>query len=95
MARKKTSMSPVRLISAGLPGPWRYLDLLPTISLLRNLLGDLPRGAYPILALLAWRTLTTERKKQQQAVLHAHREAIRRSQPVFIVGRKKKRFGLF
>ncbi len=95
MARKKTTVSPVRLIQAGLPGPWRYLDLLPTISLLRNLLADLPRGAYPIVGLVLWRTLTAERKKHQQAVLHAHREAIRRSQPVFIVGRKKKRLGLF
>ena len=83
------------MLSAGLPGPWRYLDLLPTISLLRNLLADLPRGAYPIVGLMLWRTLTTERKKQQQALLQAHREAIRRSQPLFIVGRKRKRFGLF
>ena len=95
MARKRTTVSPVRLIQAELPGPWRYLDLLPTIRLLRNLLTDLPRGAYPLLGLIVWRTLTIERQKQQQAVLHAHREAIRRSQPVFIVGRKKKRFGLF
>ena len=95
MARKKTTVSPLRIIQAGLPGPWRYLDLLPTISLLRNLLADLPRGAYPILALMAWRTLTAERKKQQHAVLYAHREAIRRSQPVFVVGRKRKRFGVF
>ncbi len=95
MARKSTTVSPVRLIAPRLPGPWQYLDLLPTISLLRNLLSDLPRGAYPIVALVVWRTLMGERQKQAQAGLHAHREAIRRSQPLYIVGRKKKRFGLF
>lgn len=95
MARKPAKIDPVRLLAPRLPGPWQYVSLLSQVSVVRNLLKDAPRAAYPLIALLLWRTVQTERRKNQQAILDAHRNAIRRSQTVFVVQRRKKRFGLF
>jgi len=95
MARKAAKTDPIRWISPRLPGPWQYVNLLSQVSLVRNLLNETPRAAYPLIALLLWRTVQTERRKNQQAILDAQRNAIRRSQPVFVVQRRKKRFGIF
>jgi hypothetical protein len=94
MARKPAKLDPIRFLAPRLPGPWQYVSLLSQASVVRNLLNDLPRAAYPLLALVVLRTVQTERRKNQQAILDAHRNAIRRSQTVFVV-RRKKRFGLF
>jgi len=94
MARKAAKTDPIRWISPRLPGPWQYVNLLSQVSVVRDLLKEMPRAAYPLLALVLWRTVQTERRKNERAILDAHRNAIRRSQTVFVV-RRKKRFGLF
>ncbi|MGI8588066.1 MAG: hypothetical protein ACR2M0_10325 [Chloroflexia bacterium] len=84
----------VRTVQPRLPGPWQYLDLLTMLSVARRLTRDMPRGAYPLVALVIWRTLQSEQKKQAKTLREAEREAIRRSQVVYVV-KPKKRFGLF
>jgi len=94
--KKNKTIDVVRVVRPRLPGPWQYLDLLPMLTALRNLSRDLPPAAYPLLALVAWRTIQSDRRKYRQALLQAEREAIRRSQPVFIAKPpRKKRFLLF
>jgi hypothetical protein len=93
---QKPKVDVVRKTQPRLPGPWQYLSLLPMLQVARNLTRDLPRGAYPILALVVWRTLKSEQRKQDAALLTAQRTAIRRSLPVHVVQpAKKKRFLLF
>ncbi|HMA37453.1 MAG TPA: hypothetical protein VKY74_23570 [Chloroflexia bacterium] len=92
---RQPKIQPVRTVPPRLPGPLQYLDLLPMLTLARTLTRDLPRGAYPLLALVIWRTIQSERRNHSKALLDAEREAIRRSQPVYVVKPKKKRFLLF
>jgi hypothetical protein len=93
---QKPKVTVVRTTQPRLPGPWQYLSLLPMLQVARGLTRDLPRGAYPIVALVVWRTLKNEQRKQEQALLDARRTAIRRSLPVYVVKpAKKKRFLLF
>src|SRR5690349_4998996 len=85
-------------------GPLRYLGMMQTVEVARNGLDDV-RGlewvAYPIIALVAWRTLLAERRKRaklaaqaRELKLDARRDAIRDSLPAELRGRKK-RFILF
>lgn len=85
----------VRVLRPNLPGPWRYLGLIEMLTTARHLAQDLPRAAYPLVALVVWRTLVSERRKQRQAVLDAQREAIRRAQQIWVVRPRRKRFGIF
>jgi len=98
MPKSKQSPSKLQLraVRPWLPGPWQYLDILPAISLIQNRLRDAPNLAYPLLALLVWRTIQRERRERAKALLHAHREAIRRSQQIWVVKPKpQKRFLIF
>jgi hypothetical protein len=85
-------------------GPLRYLGMLQTVELARDDLRDV-RGlegvAYPVIALVALRTLMAERRRQARLAhearelrLDARRDAIRESLPANLRGRKK-RFILF
>jgi hypothetical protein len=85
-------------------GPLRYLGMMQTVQVARNGLDDV-RGlewvAYPVIALVAWRTLRAERRRRvklaaqaQELKLAARRDAIRDALPADLRGRKK-RFILF
>jgi hypothetical protein len=78
-------------------GPLRYLGLMQTVDVARHDLADV-RGlewvAYPIIALMAWRTMVSERRKREADLLAARRIAIRDALPKDLRGRKK-RFILF
>ncbi|HUS15976.1 MAG TPA: hypothetical protein VM536_13300 [Chloroflexia bacterium] len=93
--RKKKPGLQVHKVQPRLPGPWQYLDLLPMLGLMRNRFRDVPRAAYPVIALVVWRTIQGERTKQQKALFDAEREAIRRSQHIHIVAPKRRRFIFF
>jgi len=85
----------IRTLRPTLPGPWHYLDLPPMLTAARNLTRDLPPFAYPILAFVVWRTMLKERNDRARAILNAQRTAIRRSQTLYVVKPRRKRFLLF
>jgi hypothetical protein len=78
-------------------GPLRYLGIKQTMDVARQDLADV-RGlewiAYPIIALIAWRTILAERRKREETALAVRRAAIRDTLPPKLRGRKK-RFILF
>jgi hypothetical protein len=78
-------------------GPLRYLGIKQTMDVARQDLADV-RGlewiAYPIIALIAWRTMLAERRKREENALAVRRAAIRDTLPPELRGRKK-RFILF
>lgn len=85
-------------------GPLRYLGMMQTVEVARNGLDDV-RGlewvAFPIIALVAWRTMAAEGRKRAKLAVKARelslkdrRADIRESLPADLRGRKK-RFILF
>jgi hypothetical protein len=82
----------VREINPVLPGPWQYLSILTMFRAMEHRFRDLPPIAYPVIALTVWRAIQKERIAQRQALFDAEREAIRRSQKVYIARPKRKRF---
>ena len=94
-SRRKKAQLQIRPVRPQLPGPWQYLGLLPMLNQARTLTRDLPPLAYPLLALVVWRTIQSEERARVKAQLDAHREAIRRSQGIYVVRPPRKRFLLF
>ena len=93
--RKKQTALEIHTLRPRLPGPWQYLGVLPMLTVARNLARETPPAAYPLVALVVWRTMQSEQRKRRQAIFDAEREAIRRSQQIYIVKPKRKRFILF
>ena len=93
--KKKQTKLEIRTLSPRLPGPWQYLGLLPMLTVARNLARETPPAAYPLVAFVVWRTIKEEQRKRREAVFDAEREAIRRSQRIYVVKPKRKRFILF
>ena len=93
--REKQTALEIHTLRPRLPGPWQYLGLLPMLTVARNLARETPPAAYPLVALVVWRTMQSEQRKRRQAIFDAEREAIRRSQQIYIVKPKRKRFILF
>ena len=93
--KKKQKTLEIRTLSPRLPGPWQYLSLVPMLTVARNLARETPPAAYPLVAFVVWRTMQSEQRKHRQALFDAEREAIRRSQQIYVVQPKRKRFILF
>jgi hypothetical protein len=93
--KKKQKTLEIHTLRPQLPGPWQYLSLLPMLTVARNLARETPPAAYPVVALVVWRTIQGEQRKRRQAIFDAQREAIRRSQQIYVVKPKRKRFILF
>jgi hypothetical protein len=78
-------------------GPLKYLSMYQTLNYARNSLEDvrgLEGAALPLVALIAWRTLVSERRKHEKNVMAARRAAVRDSVPAHL-RKRKKRFILF
>jgi hypothetical protein len=85
----------VREINPRLPGPWQYLSIFTMFRAAEHRFRDLPPIAYPVIALVIWRTVQREQREQQEALIEAEREVIRRSQQVYVARRKRGRFLFF
>ncbi|HET7078349.1 MAG TPA: hypothetical protein VFM49_12990 [Chloroflexia bacterium] len=93
--KKKQTTLEIHTLRPRLPGPWQYLGLLPMLTVARNLARETPPAAYPLVALVVWRTIQSEQRKRRQAIFDAQREAIRRAQQIYVVKPQRKRFIFF
>jgi hypothetical protein len=78
-------------------GPLKYLSVFQTLDYARNSLEDV-RGlegvALPLVAFIAWRTISSERRKREKNLMAARQAAVRESVPAYL-RKSKKRFILF